>query len=252
MIQEYFRPKTIPEALELLARTNPVTVPLGGGTILNRPTTHKVAVVDLQNLGLDGFIQANDVITAGAAIHLQTLMEKMAGNPALVKAIHQECPINLRNMSTLAGTIISGDGRSTLLAALLALDARITLLPDETEIHIGDFLPLRKEKINKKLISQVVFPANIKLAFEMISRTPVDKPILLAAVCRWPGGRTRVVLGGFGQLPQLVSDGEDHIGLETAARVLCSHSSDEWAGSEYRQDAAGTLVHRCLEETRGM
>ncbi len=32
MITEYHRPKTLPDALALLARTDVVTVPLGGGT----------------------------------------------------------------------------------------------------------------------------------------------------------------------------------------------------------------------------
>lgn len=35
MILEYHRPKTIDEALALLERDNPRTVPLGGGTTLS-------------------------------------------------------------------------------------------------------------------------------------------------------------------------------------------------------------------------
>lgn len=251
MIQEYYRPKTIEEALDLIERTNPVTVPFGGGTVLNRPSSHRMAVVDLQNLHLDQFSEDSEGITAGAAISLQTLMEKCASQPVLVRAIHQECPLNLRNMSTLGGTVVCGDGRSPLLAALLALDVRLTFLPDGEEIAIGDLLPLRQEKLKYKLITQVRIPTQLRMAIKWIARTPADRPVLLTAVCRWAGNRTRAVVGGFGPLPQLVSDGEDEIGLETAARMLCTHSGDEWAGSEYRQDAVGTLIHRCLEEIRG-
>jgi CO/xanthine dehydrogenase FAD-binding subunit len=51
MITTYHRPQTLDEALTLL--TQPNTVPLGGGTLLSRPTTDSVQAVDLQSLGLD-------------------------------------------------------------------------------------------------------------------------------------------------------------------------------------------------------
>ena len=51
MITAYHRPKTLDEALTLL--TQPNRTPLGGGTLLSRPTTDPVEAVDLQALSLD-------------------------------------------------------------------------------------------------------------------------------------------------------------------------------------------------------
>jgi len=51
MIIEYHRPVTLVETLELLARTEVITVPLGGGTVLNQPSLKNFAVLDLRNLG---------------------------------------------------------------------------------------------------------------------------------------------------------------------------------------------------------
>ena len=55
MITIYHRPKSIEEALQLLGRTAPRTVPLGGGTLLSHPHSEAVEVVDLQALGLGRF-----------------------------------------------------------------------------------------------------------------------------------------------------------------------------------------------------
>ena len=59
-IIEYHRPQTLEDALELLQRIEPVTVPLAGGTNLNSPASASgqssasaLAVVDLQSLGLN-------------------------------------------------------------------------------------------------------------------------------------------------------------------------------------------------------
>ena len=57
MIIEYHRPETIDEALDLLARSQPATVPLGGGTVLNQPMDYEIVT-----------IVGEVTISAGAAI----------------------------------------------------------------------------------------------------------------------------------------------------------------------------------------
>ena len=69
MIIEYHRPNKLDEALKLLERKQPVTVPLGGGTVLNAPSEEQVAVVDLQDLGLGGIDKAGSTLKVGAAAH---------------------------------------------------------------------------------------------------------------------------------------------------------------------------------------
>ena len=59
MIIEYYRPQSLEEALELLARPGLTTVPLGGGTVVNQPSPEPVAVVDLQALGLNMIVETD-------------------------------------------------------------------------------------------------------------------------------------------------------------------------------------------------
>ena len=94
MIIEYHRPTTLEEALSLLQRADPLTLPLGGGTVLTQASPQPVAAVDLQALGLDQIQPRGNVVELGAALTLQALIEAagpgsdapLALPPALIAA----------------------------------------------------------------------------------------------------------------------------------------------------------------------
>ena len=152
MITTYHRPKTLDEALTFLSQPN--TVPLGGGTLLSHPSPDPVSVVDLQALGLDSLrVKGND-LEIGATVTLQQLLESEHYPAALKTALKLEAPINLRNAATVAGAVVTVDGRSTFACSLLALDAKIEqAIFDNSKIeyrvsNIGDYFPLRLTKLN--------------------------------------------------------------------------------------------------------
>jgi len=247
MITTYHRPKTLDEALTLLSQSN--RIPLGGGTLLSRPQSDPVEVVDLQSIGLDSIKKSGNNLEIGATVTLQGLLQSEHCPDPLKSALKLEAPLNLRNAATAAGTLISCDGRSTFAAVMLALDAKIeqTILNDskpETRLsNIGEFLPLRPAG----LITALTIPLNVKLSFDYVSRTPADKPIVCAALVQWNSGRTRLTLGGYGKSPTLAMDGTEPEGIEAAARNAFHEAADEWASAEYRMDIAATLAKRCLE-----
>ncbi|MCX7609774.1 MAG: FAD binding domain-containing protein [Anaerolineales bacterium] len=246
MITEYHRPHTLEEALKLLAR--PGVRPLGGGTWLTQQRQIDFEVVDLQRLGLNRLDKMGNKLEIGATVTLQSLLEFDALPKALQSAIKLEAPLNLRNAATVAGALIACDGRSSFATAMLALDARCSIAGGEPVLmHLGDLLPLREEQLRGKLITTIEIPLNLKLAFEYVARTPADRPILCAALAQWPSGRTRLVLGGWGNSPTVAMDGSDATGLEPAARNAAYNADDEWASSEYRRQVAVTLAKRCLK-----
>ncbi len=247
MITAYHRPQTLDEALRLL--TQPNTVPLGGGTLLSQSTVDPVTVVDLQHLSLDT-LRVNGInLEIGATLTLQALLESEHCPPALKSALKLEAPLNIRNSATVAGTLFSCDGRSPFATALLALDAKLKIVnPQLSIVNLGEFLPLRP----RGLITSITMPLNPKLAFEFVSRTPADKPIICAALTQWNSGRTRLALGGYGKSPLLAMDGTEAEGLEAAASNAYHEANDEWASAEYRMDVAAVLAKRCLEATRMM
>jgi putative selenate reductase FAD-binding subunit len=250
MITTYHRPRTLDEALALLKQ--PDTLPLGGGTLLSKPTTDSVSVVDLQALGLDSLrVNGNDpstgsgqVLQIGATCTLQTLLESEECPAALKTALKLEAPLNIRNSATVAGTLVASDGRSPLVTSLLAMDAKVTVVSDQQSVvGVGEYL-LSKPK---GLITQVAIPLNAKFAFEYVSKTPADKPLVCAAVSQWNSKRTRLALGGYGKTPLLAMDGTEADGIAAAARNAYHEAQDEWASADYRMDVAAVLAKRCLE-----
>jgi aerobic carbon-monoxide dehydrogenase medium subunit len=244
MITNYFRPQTLDEALKLLAQ--PETRPLGGGTWLNQPHDEKFAVVDLQALGLNKIHKVGNNLEIDACVTLQQLLEAAHCPLALTQAIRLESALNIRNATTIAGVLVTADGRSAFATAMLALDAKLTVSSGpktETVYGLVEYATLYP----RGLITKIVIPLNAKLAFESVARSPMDLPIVCAAVARWAAGRTRLALGGTGKAPTLAMDGTESEGIDSAAKNAFHEASDEWASAEYRMDVAATLAKRCLE-----
>ena len=249
MITDYYRPKTLPEALELLKQPN--ALPLGGGTLLSRPESAIVKIVDLQTLGLDTITRKGNILEIGATATLQQLLENNDIPKALKVALKLEAPLNIRNAASVAGTLVAADGRSTFTIAMLALDAKITLASDELKvINLGDFLPMRPGNLLGKLITKIEIPLNVKLPFETVARTPADKPIVCVALAIWSSGRTRLAMGGYGKAPLLAMDGTEADEIEIAVRNTYHEAADEWGSAEYRMDVAATLAKRCLAQIK--
>jgi putative selenate reductase FAD-binding subunit len=127
MITHYHRPTSLSEALSLIARPTPMTVPLGGGTVLSRGLGMDVEVVDLQGCGLGTIERSGQRLLVGATATLQQLVDHSETPAALRRALMLEAPLNLRTTGTLAGSIMVADGRSPLVVVLLALDASLTI-----------------------------------------------------------------------------------------------------------------------------
>ena len=246
MILEYHRPESLDEAMTLLSRKKPATVPLGGGTMLSQPHTAEFAVVDLQALGLNEFKAAGNGFEIGAACTLQSLYEQPAIPEKLKSAIQLESTQNIREMATIAGALVMADGRSTFACSMLALDAQLFWLPGEKKISLGDWYSSRSTWKDGKLITKISFAGNAVFELEMVNRTPDDLPIVCAAAAKWPSGRIRLVLGGWGKQPLMVADGEG-LTQDDAARAASDaygEAGDAWATAEYRREIAGTLASR--------
>lgn len=246
MIVDYYRPKDVPEALKLLEKKDLRAVLMGGGTAIDRFSGEPMAVVDLQDVGLGEIHKKGKILEIGATVTLQSLYEAPQISDELRKIILREATQNLRNAATVAGTLVASGGRSPFTSAMLALDAAVTSLPGDEVISLGNFLLMREQELGTRIVTKISIPLNVKLAYEYISRTPADLPIVNASLAVWPTGRTRVILGGVGNVPTLASDGPEQGGEETAAKNAFSQAGDEWATAEYRMEVAPILVRRCL------
>ncbi len=253
MILEYHRPSKIEDVMSLLARTDRQPSCWAAALPWSGFLTQPVAVVDLQAAGLNTVQRQGNMLEMGATLTLQHLAdtlkkEKLVNLAGLGQAIDHEATYNLRQVGTVAGALVTANGRSPFATAMLALDANLWLQPGDEQLCLGDLLPLRLERLSHRLITRISIPLNARLAFESVARTPADLPIVCAAVAVWPSGRTRVALGGFGSLPVLAFDGTEAEGVEIAASAAYSQAGDEWASAEYRQEIAGVLAKRCASQ----
>ncbi|MBA4311015.1 MAG: hypothetical protein C0417_00095 [Chlorobiaceae bacterium] len=249
MILEYFRPATLSEAVELLQRNEPITIPLGGGLTLAK-RSDDIAVVDLQSIGLN-YIKIIETLTViGATTTLEEMIVFYQDNRSVVEAIKIQCSKNQRVMGTIAGLIVSENGRSPLLTVMLALNAQIVWLPGEICISLEDWLPKRHDWKKAALISEIKVDNDVQVVFESVGRSPYDQPTICCAVAKWKTGRTRITFGGFGDNPVTAFDGDVNGDLITMIKNVLADSSDQWASSVYRQDAGTNLAMRLLKELK--
>ena len=260
MIIAYHRPATVGQALELLSRPAPLTLPLGGGTVLVRQvhqSSDPVAVVDLQLLPVRAIQQEGQYLRIGAGVTLQQVYDCPDIPEALRASLNVEAGLNLRNMATVAGTIVACGGRSAFVTALLALDPRLVWAQagqsEEIQESLGDFLALRSSSARPtlRLITALYIPLNVEVRFESVARSPLDLPVVCAAAASWPSGRSRLVLGGCGKAPIVALDGPEPGGMGLAARSAYRAAGDSWATAEYRASAAAVLAERLAAQLPG-
>jgi CO/xanthine dehydrogenase FAD-binding subunit len=256
MITNYFRPYSLEDALTLLAATGQEIRPLGGGTWLDQRHDEQFSVVDLQAIGLNNLRKTGNNLEIEACVTLQQLFESIHTPEALRQAMRVDSSLNIRNVATVAGTLVTCDGRSAFATCMLALDAKLNIQQKHAQapgsVGLGEFLALRPAG----LITSIEIAINAKSAFETLARSPMDKPIVCAAMTLWPSGRIRLALGGTGKSPFLAMDGAEVEanpvgGVESAARNALHETSDDWASAEFRTNVAAILAKRCLDKVTG-
>ncbi len=250
MIIEYHRPHTMEEALSLLGRNAPPTVPLGGGTSLSRYRNQAIAVVDIQALPLHAIRVEGQHLKIGAGVKLQALLEDPQPPAVLAASIRAEASYNLRQMATAGGTLVSGGGRSPFAAVCLALDAQLSWEPGGKKVSLGDWLATKKADLPVgALMTQITLPLNARAAYHAVGRSPADPALVLAAAAKWPSGRTRIVIGGrLMDRAVLAVDGADSSGAVEAAVNACSHYFVPRYTLEFIEHEITTLAVRCLRD----
>ncbi len=245
---KYHRPQTLDEALELLEHG----VPLAGGTRLTPSLRGVGALVDLQDLDLDQIEATESTLEFGGTATLQSLVDNGSRLPdALVRAARLEAGWNIRNKATVAGTIVTGDGRSPLLTVLLALGADLELAPGGDRISLGDALDRGADRTGGKLITAIHAANPGRLEYAQVARSPADRPQICVVVAIDHSEKlVRIALGGYGGHPVLLPNDGGLDAREAAhqAQTMYADAGDQWASAEYRSSAAATLVARLVKQ----
>jgi CO/xanthine dehydrogenase FAD-binding subunit len=253
----YHRPQTLDEALALLERG----LPLGGGTWLTPRRRTLTGVVDLQDLGLTIFEAGPSSLRAGASLSLENLYQHLKEDMmALAPAVRREMALNMRQQATLGGLLHAAGSRSTLLTCLLSLGASVRLEPGDLTLPLPELLKQRQDKRNGYLVTELSVPRPDALAFDIVARSPMDLPIVVAAASRFDSDGSRrylLALGGYGLHPILLPEAGEALAAGevdaagAAAESAYSQAADAWASAAYRSQVAGVLARRVAREVVG-
>lgn len=269
-VKHYLRPTTVAEAVTM-AQTNPRACYLGGGAwIVAQGDPQLETVVELQGLGLAGIESDIEGVRLGALVSLQQLIDDAAVGPLadglLATAASYTQSRTLREQGTLGGTLIVAGPADPLTTALLVLDAEVRYAdPVVHTAPFASFVAYRDRLIKTRvLLTELLVkwpPVRSAAAFEVVGRSPKDKPIVCAAayvaVEEGLPVEVRLAVGGADARPVRLLKTEHllkgqlltvaRIGSALAPALAELHPvADFLATAEYRLEMAAVLARRAL------
>ena len=278
---DYYAPKTLDDALALLAQHGSDAKPLAGGQSLIPAMNFRLAMpavlVDLNNVpGLSYVAQPQDG-ARGLNIGGMTRQRDVERSPLVserVPLIAETMPhvahAAIRNRGTIGGSLAHADPAAELPAVVLALGAALTLTSKSgtravpaSEFFLGLFTTAVQPGEILTQIHVPPRPARSGFAFEEISRRHGDFALVGVAAAvqldeRGDCAAARIALLSVGDRPMLA---------EHAARTLVGHrpepellraaadaaaasdidpSSDIHASARFRRQLANVLTRRAL------
>lgn len=276
---DYADPKTLEEALDLIAEHGDDSTVIAGGQslvpLLNLRLARPEIVVDLRHVnGLASIEADEDCLRAGAMVQVVDLEghPSVGSVPGLSSAISFIAHSQIRARTTVGGSIAHADPAAELPALLLALEGSVVLcskargervVPAE-EFFLGSFWTARE---SDEIITSVVFPRYPgSVQIDEVAPRPGDFALVGVVIASQVKSGVisdpRIVLFGVAGTPVRASQAEALLtgavpSLETfaaAATEVLEHLSplgDVHGSADYRRHLAGVLVERNLVQAHG-
>jgi carbon-monoxide dehydrogenase medium subunit len=276
----YHRPKSVNEAVALLADLGEDARPLGGGHSLIplmklrlAAPAHLVDLADISDLkgiraeGRDVVIGAS--VTQHEVIGSDLLASKL---PVLRETALQIADPQVRYLGTLGGNVANGDPGNDMPAVMLALDASYHLVGKGGERKVaarsfyqGAYATALKHGEIVVSIRIPLPPAKHGFAYEKLKRKIGDYATAAAAVIlTWQGGKVgacAIGLTNVADTPLLAEEAGriitgSALDAETvkrgvaAAEAITSPASDRRGTPQYRTKMAGVMLSRALARAR--
>ncbi|WP_306319258.1 MULTISPECIES: xanthine dehydrogenase family protein subunit M [unclassified Streptomyces] len=269
---DYSAPRSVPEALALLADEDRDPKVVAGGQSLIPMLSMRLArpglLVDITRIpGLDALtVDADGALHIGAAVRQSAAAADprlREGWPLLAAAIGHIGHPQIRARGTVCGSLVHHDPAAELPTAAVALDARFVIAgpAGERTVPAEEFFVATFQTAVEpdELLTEVVFPARGGWAFEELARRHGDfATVGVAVLLERSGaevGSARVVCCGVGPAPVRLPAAETALtgtdagpaALAAAREAALAHldpSDDVHATAAYRREAAAHLLVR--------
>lgn len=278
----YARPRSLPEAIDLLARHQSDAAILAGGQslmpLLNLRMAQPAILIDINAIaGLGDITRQGDRIVIGSRARHSDVLRSVVlreANSLLLHAMPFVAHAAIRNRGTLGGSLALADPAAEMPACAVCLDAEIVALScrGERTIPAADFFGglYTTALASDEVIVRVSYPAldaTWRVVFDEIARRRGDFAMAaLALRVRVIDGRIddcRIVFGGVEAYPRRMTKVEAALigrdvtddGARAAAAVVLDDALMPLEGGEYspayRRQLARVLLGRLLSQIDG-
>ena len=273
---DYEAPKTVSEAVELLAEHLDEASVLAGGQslipLLAMRLAYPAVLIDINGIAeLSGVSAANGWVTIGAMTreYVAEDSETVAGTvPLLAAALPLIGHEAIRSRGTIGGSLAHADPAAELPAVARALDAEFVVRGQSGErvVPAAEWFEgfLTTSRRPDELLTEVRFPAAERgtgISFQEVARRHGDFAIVgLAASLTLAGGAisdARLAFAGISDVPLRATGAEDLLVGEGPSPELFDEAArratddidppaDLHGSSDYRRKVAGALARRGL------
>jgi len=250
----YAKPRTLAEALELLARHGEGARILAGGQslipTLNMRLSSPEILVDITGLpGLSKIESTGKTVKVGALVthaQIQKSAEIAKHVPLLAQAVPHIAHAAIRNRGTLGGSLALADPAAEYPACAVALDAVFTIASSrgERKVKATEFFKGLFETDLKagEILTAAEFPMGGKSVFLELTRRHGDYAIIGLAA-----HESRFVFFNAGPIPVLARNASKEKSIEKAKEALkrdLNPPADLYNTSATKLHLAGVLLER--------
>ena len=260
MIQDFFKPQTIAEALELKEKFKDEAVFMAGGTDVNcKDSKYAIEkVIGIEQLRLNQISKKQSELSIGAGVTIQELIDSPKIPDQLKTAAGHFVNRNIRNMATIGGNIALNKSSSNLIPILVALDAELKIGGSATPVPVYEYVT---QEMTRLIEGILISPENLAKKYDLrkFSRTANDISIITAAVTfniqNDKLSNVRVALGGVGKHVMRLTELENKLEsnkllapaeIEDTVKNFVAPVKDIRGGSQFKKYIAGVLVSDCF------
>jgi putative selenate reductase FAD-binding subunit len=260
MIQDFFKPQTVAEALELKEKLKDEAVFMAGGTDVNCTNSRYEIekVIGIEQLELNKISKAQGQLSIGAGVTIQELIDSPKIPDQLKTAAGHFVNRNIRNMATIGGNIASNNSASNLIPILVALDAELRIGGSASPVPVYEYVT---REMTGLIEAVMISSTNLAKKYDLrkFSRAANDISIITAAVTfniqNNKLSDARVAVGGVGQHVMRLTEFENKLEnkkllapteIEAAVKNIVAPLTDIRGGSQFKKYMAGVLVSDCI------
>jgi len=264
MIQEFFKPQSLAEAVALKEKYKDAALFMAGGTDVNCGDASGAVekVIGIEQLKLNAISKTDEALFIGAGVTIQELMDSPKVPDQLTIAAGHFVNRNIRNMATIGGNIASNNSTSNLIPILVALDAELKLAGSDTSVSVYEYIT---QEMSRLIESISILSENLKKPYGIrkFSHTANDISIIVAAVTfnirNEIVSNVRVAVGGVSRHMVRLTALENKLEgnrlpecteIEDAVKKAVSPFKDIRGGVQFKKYLAGVLVSDCIYDAK--